>query len=269
MFPNKESMEISSVIMGHWQELLHNFSIFHNHAILRANGEVQYFRYFFNDLSIYLNSISFSGINFDCQTVEIHQKPIVSFHPGKRCELGDYFVSVKYVDGNGRLLGKKLVIYQFKMGRNNKFKIDQVQLELLRNWPTFTFGRRNFGVNTYNLRPKTPDLGSYWLALRENSDYSFAASATDIYNYQVSNKIGFNELNKIILTGQVALLLQLGWRYGEYVQENSDMNDFFDTLYRYVGFDPDPPDEFIGFMTDKNSDESFWGIEVKIKLDNK
>jgi len=99
---------------------------------------------------------------------------------------------------------------------------------------------------------------------KKASYYSFAFSAIDIYNYQSVNSLGINDIEKSRITGQIALLFQLGWKYGELIEDNTDINDPLDTLYRYVGFSPDPPEEFIEFMTEESIEKVFWGIEISV-----
>lgn len=284
MFPCKESMQISSLILGEWSDLIFDIHRIHAQTIAKTHREVEYFREFFYSFQNFINSYKIPGIDFVCKAKEIHRKPIVQMLDSTRCELGDYFINVKYMS-NGRLLGKKLIIYQFKIG-NGKWNIDQKQLKLMKDWPTFAFGRSASGVKSYNLHPKTVELGSYWLVdsscfcsrgFYSSGFYSSGfygsgfyssgglSSALDIYNYQHNNRLGNHEAQKIRLCGETGLISQLGWKSGELIEKDSDLSDFLDALYRYIGFDPDPPDEFDGFTT-KEGSGSFGGVEIIAKI---
>jgi len=67
-----------------------------------------------------------------------------------------------------------------------------------------------------------------------------------------------------LLSGSFALALQIMWRYGELVETGTSLDDFLDTLYRFMGWPADPPGEFDGFMTERDDQKSFWGLEIRV-----
>lgn len=293
MFPSKEAMSISTTVGQHFYELLHNLSRIQGQSLAASAGEVQYFRSLFHAIKNYLNNVRFVGIRFDCNVKELHKKPIVRYHPNKRCELGDYLVNVKYLNGNN-LLGKKIVIYQFKMNepskgkgasrgvpRQIKWKIDQKQLTLLSSWPTFYFGMLGGRRNAFSLSPSTPELGSYWLAERYTKTYSWPAilyhydlisPALTIKAEQESSSIKIRPLlrsyDNLWYSGACALSLQLIWRYGEIVVLNTQTEKFLNALYRFCRCDPDPPEEFKAYSTKHSDEKPFWIIEIRVIGEN-
>ena len=96
MFFNDDAKKISALIKTHNQEIIREFVDIHENAVLATRTELQYFRAFFPALETYLNSIRIPGAYFNCRTREIHGKPMVTFGPRQTCELGDYFIVVKY-----------------------------------------------------------------------------------------------------------------------------------------------------------------------------
>lgn len=272
MFPDNVSKRISSIIRNDWLKLWEKVYEIQDNAIKNTNNEVEYFREFFNNLKDYFESQPIARLSVECQTKEIHQKPKVKFGKGKNPELGDYFINVKYYD-NRKLLGKKFIIYQFKIADKTKprWKIDQIQLELLRDWPEFQLGKKSMGYNSFILIPKTKEFGSYWLSQRTAESHfwglDIVSSAMDISLFQNKNHIE-NLIPLLIYpnSGTTALILQLMWFYGEFVERNTKIDDFIETLYRYVGFAPDPPNEFDEFSTESNDETAFWGIEIIVRL---
>ncbi len=294
MFPSRRAMEISIILGNHFIEFCDRLVHIQYHTIKNSSTEVQYFRNLFPRIVEVLDGFSVKDILVRCQAKEVHQKPIVQYGRGKRCELGDYFVNVKYYDGD-KLLGRKLVVYQFKMedarGRTTStrtrhrpqkhtWKIDQKQLELLCDWPTFAFGNAAHGYNSFTLTPRSPDLGSYWLAQR-NSEYlhrwglffpycfgfGIVAPALSIRAQQEKRTVSIHEDRPLkcgVLCGGVALASQMIWRYGELVETGTATDDFLEALYRYVGLSPDPPGEFEGFTVKRDDSGGFWGIEIRV-----
>jgi hypothetical protein len=265
MFEEKRALLISSSvskILG--TDLWDYIDKICTRARIESFDEPSYFRCLFGELNNYLNSLKIASLIFKCKAVEVHQKPIVKYGYRKRCELGDYFLNVKYID-NGRIIGNKLVIYQFKRADiREKWKIDPKQLELLSIWPTFSFGRRREGVNYFKLSPKTKDLGSYWFASRRRSRCP-VCSGIDVGFIKQGNQVSFSDWNYFFPFDSVAaLVFHITWRYGEFVEEQGETRDFLNALYRYVGFKPDPPEEFIGYMTPTEDNKSFWGIEITV-----
>jgi len=183
MFPSKRSMHMSSVLGRSFHFLAHNFARIQYGAVNRSSIEFQYFRNLFPEIAQFLNGTSIEDLHISCQAKEIHQKPIIRYDSRSWCELGDYFVNVKYYD-QGKMLGRRLVAYQFKMEQakrnpqpksqpsiRRRWKIDPKQLRLLCDWPMFRFGKSPTGINSFTLSPRSPDLGSYWLAQRDANQF--------------------------------------------------------------------------------------------------
>ena len=272
MFPSKNSMEISNAILNNSLYLIKKFNNLIRNSIKKSENEITYFRALFSSLDYFFNnSLNIPQLNFRCQTKEIHQKPYVFINNRKYCELGDYFINVKYYH-NGKLLGKKLIIYQFKREDNKeKWIINKKQLNLLYNWPEFTFGKINSKKNIFKLNPSTPEFGSFWLSERKANNgllcHDYILDAINVKNLKIIT-LGRNHFgNTYYLPGSWALLFHLAWRLGEFIHNATILDDFVDTLYRYVGFAPDPPNEFNGFASDENSEMKFWGIEIAVKYE--
>lgn len=262
VFPFGAVTHISCTIAREWQSLSQDLSEIDRKALSSSSGEIQYFDQVFPALKKYLNGKRIGSITLHCETGRVHQKPIVEFERNKRCELGDYFVVVKYVD-NTRPLGRKLVIYQVKRESGDyTWRINLTQMRLLRDWPRFTFGKDNEGRQQwFHLQPRTRELGSYWLArLNQHGPLSLVGSAISI-SHNVQGDLFSLPTSDLLLSGPTAIFCQLVWGFGEYVRPNSRLEDFLKALYRYVKLDDDPPDEFEGFS---DGEGSFWGIEITV-----
>lgn len=273
MFPDRESMHISTRILNEYDVIWGLLRKYYIGAIHYNRKEVNIFRSFFSHLERELPKVTIKGIKFECTTKEIHQKPLVKAIGNKHLrELGDYFVNVKYIN-NGKYLGSKLVIYQFKVAdkNNHTYSIQPEQLHILKDWPTFSFGRKGGIEKTYTLRPKTPDLGSYWLC--DTYDYynNYICSALEVDSIKNKEKVYKEDINnRLICPAQ--LLYQIAWRYGELVEPNTDLSDFINALSRYL--DPSLPnyyDEFdesnIFKEEDENVEYSFIGVDITVKAD--
>lgn len=288
MFPNKISMHISSLIHKNWRDIYDATYKIQESALKNTDNEVSYFDYFVPGLRAFLNSYRIPGITFSCITGRNHGKPKVKFRgTSTGPELGDYFINVKYFNGR-KLLGKKFINYQFKIKDRTKdqWKIDQRQLRLLRDWPYFEFGKKG-KINRFNLNPKTPEFGSYWLIQRDHQinfrrggwsilprvtrGYDIVADATHISNVQVKGKIDINGVNSTLypFTGTEAILLQLMWKIGEFIEPNSDIENFVETLYRYLGMSPDPPNEFKNYSTNPDDGKITYGLEISVIYEKK
>lgn len=183
MYFNNHGKTISAKIKSHNDTIVNNFWLLHT-AALKTRTEVQYFRHFFPAFQNYLNALRIPGVTFQCRTKEIHSSPLVTYGTSQTCELGDYILVVKYKMGNV-LIGQKTIIYQLKRTHTNSWVINQKQLTLLKNWPTFNFGRTTAGKNTFTLRPTRPEYGSFVL-IKEIHQSAFQsnifATAYDIFN---------------------------------------------------------------------------------------
>ncbi len=265
MFFNNQGKEISSRIKSHKQRLIFNFIRLHIDAINKTRTEVQYFRHFFPALQTYLNGLRIPGANFSCRVKEIHGSPLVTYGARQTCELGDYIIIVKYKN-NGMLVGQKTIVYQLKRSHRKSWDIDQRQLTLLKNWPTFNFGRRQNSANSFTLRPTRPEYGSFVLV----NDLRFGlfesnifGTAYDIFQNQNRNRIQVSDVDKFYYCGIISYMSLLAWEIGEPIIPNTDISDFTSALYRYMEWEEDPPDEFIKYER-KGEDHSFWGIEITV-----
>lgn len=159
--------------------------------------------------------------------------------------------------------------------------IDQKQLTLLCDWPTFFFGNAMHGYNSFTLAPRSPDLGSYWLAQSDtlypdrftfpypySHGYDIVAPALSIRVQQTKRTIAVDKRlsnSSLHLSGACALWLQIMWRYGELIETGTPAHDFLDALYRFVGLSPDPPGEFNGFSAESPNSRGFWGVEIRVE----
>lgn len=260
MFPSAAAMKMSCQVTGSWWDLFREINALDLFALSRARTEVEYFDQFFEPLERQLDGKRFGTLLLRCRTKRVHQKPIVEF-AGTRCELGDYFINVKYFD-SGHLLGRKLVVYQVKRSSGDgRWDIDPTQLRLLSDWPRFQFGRKDLGNWSFSLNPRTPDLGTYWLAnLGPEVPFSVATTAPSV-SQAVRHSRFEGDGHRLLLRGAAILCSQLAWRYGELIELNSPAEQFLSAMYRYVGFAEDPPDEFEGFSSERGP---FWGMEITV-----
>jgi hypothetical protein len=60
------------------------------------------------------------------------------------------------------------------------------------------------------------------------------------------------------------LLFEIGEHHSN--QDNQEIQNLINALYRYVEWEPDPPEEFDGFSV-KKEHEGFAAIEISIKSD--
>lgn len=191
MFFNNHGKEISSKIKSQNRTILRDVTHLHIDAVNCTRTEIQYFRHFFPAFESYMNGLRIDGVTFNCRTKEIHSSPLVTYGVRKTCELGDYIIVVKYKH-NGVLIGRKTIIYQLKRSHSNSWSFDQKQLTLLKDWPTFNFGRRLNALNTFTLRPTRPEYGSFVLIndLKLGlSKSNIFGTAYDIFQNQIRNRV--------------------------------------------------------------------------------
>ncbi len=271
MFPSKDAMRISAGVLKEWRVIADGLRKIDDESLSNSTGEVAYFRRLFPEVERFLNALRLSNnmIGFSCQQKEIHQKPIVKLHGGRNgCELGDCFIVVKYWS-NGTLIGKKALIHQFKFSKKApKWSIDQTQLTLLADWPPFSFGRKASGYNLFSLSPMTPEFGSYWLG-HKSRPLSLFLTAHDVQCLQDHKGLKLEQVDQAVrILGSISLLSAIAWRLGEYIPPMSDLERFFDALYRYVEWVPDPPEEFKGFTANERKG-SFFAIEINVKSEHR
>ena len=222
------------------------------------------------------------GLQCKCDAISVHQKPQVWFNDSSasrvRCELGDILLVVKYVVGPGQFEAKS-VIYQAKMTDTKhptKCKINQRQLELLRDWPAFELGRNSQGQAVpYVLNPTTTEFGSYMLMRRRpnigeyvslyRQDYGVAPNALQV-STAGPNTVDITTIPHTLLV-KSALFNQVAFIHGE-PHVGYGIQRLINTIYRYVGWKPDPPDEFMGYIGNNSEGEgAFLVVQVTIGLE--
>ena len=222
---------------------------------------------------------------FSCRARSIHARPIVRMIPGGRCELGDLVVVVKYhlLDGT---VEKKTIIYQVKMTnrRRSHCSISAKQLRLLTTWPPFEFGRRrDGGPRRYRVKPRTAEFGSYMLELRDPRSTSksvtygpvavgrsqevnmqtFGVSPTAWHVKQAGARSVPFPL-KQAASDVDAWVSHICFQIGEH-HATSGVEDLISALYRYVGLDPDPPEEFHGYLRENEEPQGFGVVEINVE----
>jgi hypothetical protein len=267
MYFNSTGKRISSKIKAYNKIIFQNMVHIHLSALTNTKYELDYFRQFFPGLQSFLNHFSIPGVTFACRTQEIHGKPLVSYGNRKTCELGDYFIIIKYLY-RGTIIGKKGIIYQFKRTHKKYWSIDQKQLTLLKDWPTFSFGRTLHKTNSFNLRPSQTEFGSF--ALISNPSHRLRShvigTAFDIFNIQNQNKILVSDYYKFFPYSIFSYVKLLSWEIGEPILPNTDIADLINALYRYVDWQDDPPEEFIQFER-KGEKKEFWAVEITVNYE--
>lgn len=266
MYFNDIAKEISAKIKTSNKQIVNK--LFHEHinTMNNTHTELEYFRYFFPKFAKIIESISTPNLKISCRWEEIHAKPKVTYGLRKSCELGDYFIVVKYRYKRS-IIGKKIIIFQFKRTHSKSWKIDQKQLGLLRDWPSFKFGLKYDSYNNFNLRPSRPEFGSYILigdlknGLKQSNLYGTAFDIkAALGNYKSINQSNYRKLYYCSILSYFNLLC---WEIGEPVLEGSDIGDFFNTLYRFMFWEKDPPKEFAKFVREGDN-KAFWGIEITV-----
>ena len=268
MYFSDKAKEISAKIKTYNKQIISQLFQEHFNTIHNTHSEIEYFRGFFPKFVNVINSITFPNLHISCRANEIHAKPKVTYGIRKSCELGDYFMVVKYKYRNS-IIGKKMIIFQFKRTHSTSWKIDKKQLELLKNWPSFKFGLKYDSYNNFKLRPTRPEFGSYVLI----GDSNFGLEKSNLYgtaydidaalnNYKSINKSNYRNLYYCSIFSYFNLLC---WKIGEPVINGTDINDFFNTLYRFMNWEEDPPKEFDRFEK-IGENKAFWGVEVTIDM---
>jgi hypothetical protein len=285
MFVSREAKELATTLGRHSHGLLEEVLSAFEESVVQCRSEVVFFRSLIQNLQRRLNSLSIPGASFQCRQKEIHQKPIVSGSFGN-CELGDLLIVVKYhlVDFTTET---KSIIYQAKMcDRGSRVcSIDQTQLELLRDWPPFEFGRkRDGGRQLYSIQPQTLEFGSYMLEPREarpgeflsyfwhphwaypyptywHRFYGVCPTAMESH-YEGPSRVDISN-SMHFAPDAWALVDQILFGRGEH-HSNSPVSRLVSALYRYIGLEPDPPGEFEGFWKEPEED-GFSILEINVR----
>lgn len=259
---------ISAQLSLHSQTLKSKLSQAFENATVGCAKEILFLDKLITELERSFNGLSLPGIDsLTRKTLKIHQKPIVTF-PSGRCELGDLLVVIKYHGLNGELETKS-IIYQVKMasGKSTDCKIDQTQLGLLCDWPSFVFGG-----TPYTLNPRSWKFGSFMLEPRNSPKGIFLPRNAHYYGICPSARL-------VRKGGPLKIDIQkpfyaiadvenyyrhMIFKIGEH-HSNKPVADLVDALYRYVGMLPDPPDEFAGFH-EYSEEDSFAVFELNFKV---
>lgn len=247
-----------------------------------GRDEVPFIHELVTNLPAYLNpAFAAAGINAQVRATVVHKRPIVGYTSAagnpERCELADILFVVKYLQPNGTFDGKA-ILHQAKATKTAGSMIcdiDQRQLELLVDWPTFEFGLAAAGgPQPYSIAPTTQEFGSYMLMRRRpvvgqhiapnRRDYGIAPSAWIVSAAGPAtaniSALPFSLLASSIIFNHVAFI------HGE-PHATAGVQQLVNALYRYVSWLPDPPDEFDGYSTSKPTatrDPLFAIFEVKI-----
>lgn len=248
------------------------YNVFEN-SIIGCSSEIQFLGNLKTNMKSFISSLKISGLSLSCRAEVIHQKPLVSFS-SRNCELGDLLVVVKYHLPSGGFEAKSM-IYQVKLTRGNSLICDikQNQLDLLCDWPQFSFGRASSGGPiTYNIRPYTLEFGSFMLEQRNPSAGSYLVGKSSCYGIcpyaMFVRHIGPNSVkidNSPYTRGDANhFFSHLIFEIGEH-HVNQPVRDLVDALYRYLGLTPDPPDEFIGYW-EEFEDDGFAIIETNVEI---
>lgn len=246
-------------------------------SIVGSNSEIQFLRKLIANTSNFLNTLNIPGLSLSCRVKEIHRKPIVSLSSGKRCELGDLLVVVKYhIPSVG--VEVKSIIYQIKLTKGSSLTcgIDQTQLNLLCNWPQFSFGKAfGGGPKNHSISPRTLEFGSFMLEPRNLSPQRYLVGKYRCYGIcpyaKLVHTIGPSsvKLNSFPYTRGDAhqFFSHLVFEVGEH-HDYQPVKDLVDALYRGMGLAPDPPDEFNGYW-EETEDDGFAVIEIKVSAEEK
>lgn len=242
-------------------------------AAQRSSTEVGFFRELLSSLRRDL-PVKVPGLNVSCRAEEVHQRPRVRV-PSRNfsCELGDLLVVVKYRLRDGTVERKSL-IYQVKLssGRSGHYQINANQLSLLSDWPSFEFGRANGLPQRFDISPLTTEFGSYLLFPRQRAEILINGQCGPLYCKVEQRGVG-PTARAIRLAGPSSVradqfptsrgevhnfFAHLCFEVGEHHDWNPQVRNLVDAIYRFAGWQPDPPDEFRGFYNDtKNPREEF------------
>jgi hypothetical protein len=288
MFASIEAQKAAIQIRSYWPEIYSDvWNVFKNSAVATGT-EVAFFRKLLTGMAASFTTFSRPGVNVTCRYHEVHQKPRVKV-PSRHfeCELGDLLVVVKYRLPNGTFEAKS-ILYQVKMCKRGQrtADIDQNQLTLLTEWPEFYFGKTASGSpQSFRLSPYEVEFGSYLIAQRNPAEndylipylvlppiqwwcgavYGIAPTALRV-QLDGPTKI---DLDRVVEPcADVCMMVRhMMFESGEHHHHNESVRNFVDALYRYIGWAPDPPDEFEGFFRETNNEGIGFGVlELTVKF---
>lgn len=218
----------------------------------------------------------------DIKAKVVHQKPYALFDPNngpcgrKKLELGDILFVVKYVHPLMELIEMRASFLQAKLTKKDTWKITAHQQEFLMN-PNkykFKFGKKwgkkyqerqitskSKWLFTYLLMSNqfpnlaaSPEIVELWRQI-SCKDYPIPADFfVPVFYSKTPTFSGITWYNRFV-GGRYALWLYKflkmqgigGYLINNRHLSNRELKDLVDTIYRFVGLQPDPPDEFEGY----------------------
>lgn len=272
MFLYKKTKEVSAQLRLYSRVIISGFNDVFEKSILGCTTEINFIKNLVTELNQFLSNLRLHQLSIACRHQIIHKKPIVKFSNG-RCELGDLIVVVKYHHPNITTEAKS-IIYQVKLSQWHSpiCVIDHTQLNLLSNWPQFSFGRSASGSQqNYQLDPKSFEFGSFLLEPRDPSPKSYIPGRNRNYGIcpqaMLIKRLGKTNIDINVLPysrgDALNFFSHLAFEIGEH-HNNSQVKDFVAALYRHVGLKPDPPDEFDGYWIESGED-GFAILEINVK----
>lgn len=283
MFLSRESKEIATRIGTASSMIRGQIALAVEQSVV-GRDEVPFITALTQNLPLFLdNALAGVALAAHTRTTKIHQKPRVRYQNSLgatvSCELGDLLFVVKYYLPGGKLEAKS-VIHQAKSSvyvGDPRCNIDPTQLELIREWPGFEFGRvAAGGPQIYKPVPWTLEFGSYMLMRRRPNqgdhlaafrrDYGVVPSAWRVHDAGP----GVVDIVTIPFTllAATGLFNHVAFMNGE-PHANPTVKNLVEALYRFVDWAPDPPGEFDGYYNDYTNQPDEGGfavIEVNIAL---
>jgi hypothetical protein len=285
MFATETAKAISTATKANAVALRQALAEIFENSIVGQRSEVRFFDDLSDNMKRVFDRIRLAGLNLTCRVARTHQKPRVAVDDPVRfrCELADLLVVVKYLIEPG-VVERKSLFYQVKLCEDDtsKCKVDPNQLELLTSWPRFRFGRQGAGFTSYEIRPKTLELGSYMLMLRGPASgtfipcrghfcyqraYGISPCATDVRKEgPLTVDIASFPYAK---NAPEVFFSHIAFEIGEPHEFDPELDALVSALYRHLGIEPDPPGEFDGFTREVNPEEEpgFALIELTLKRD--
>ena len=200
MFINPNSKILSTLLRLNSSKIRSQLYDVFESSIVGCRGEIRFIRNLLRNLQGTLASLRIEGLFISSRFEEIHQKPIVT-SPIGRCELGDLLVVIKYHCAPG-VFEAKSIIYQVKLanGSSSSCSIDQTQMNLLCDWPVFSFGKlANGGPRNYHVSPTTLEFGSFMLEPRNPLPRAYMSGKYRCYgccpNARLVREIGPSTVN--------------------------------------------------------------------------
>lgn len=159
-------------------------------ALAKSSGEVPFVR----ELVAASNgdSLTLGNVAINVSSAMLHQKPYVVFEMNgerERCELADLLVVVTYQKDAG-VVERKSILYQAKVQyakneyEEGSWEIQKNQQYCLAQFPEMWPSHSRCGpkpANTWNVSPRTLDLGCYLLLTRDKTRFSWRRSLHPLF----------------------------------------------------------------------------------------